>query len=295
MPFRSVFLVFIAACAPDSGGRSALVEPAEPAIDAAVAKPAPSRVLSAPPPLPSGVFTLGSELAPHPDPVATARARVSPIRARSYPYSAIGLVLPTYCTITLIGPHTALTAAHCVWDRRSGALIPITAIYFGASGDLSASAYVVPYPEPRFAISDAYTNPTEPNPADYDFAFLDFAPRDSPGAVVGWFGTRASHDGAIYLAGYPADETPGSLWERGPGTAGAMFGGSLPDVFIHDLEVTPGDSGACVAAWIPVDGDLGSWVCTGVQTARVIPSGPNLARAWDTSMATRCASFGDWP
>ena len=254
------------------------------------------------------VFTLGSKLVPNPAGERGGRTRVPSVRAREYPYSAVGVLVPTYCTITLIGPHTALSAAHCVWDRGigilredgylAGASIPITAIYFGLSGITCgpAASYVMIDPHPHLAIPPAYMDPRTPNAVNMDFVILDFAPRE-PGAVVGWYGTHGDHDGPLYLIGYPTKEGLVQLWERGPGAAGEMFGGSLPDVFTHDLDAAPGDSGACLSAWVPVSrgATLGWRVCTGVQMARVSPSGLGLARAWDAAMHRTAQSLGGWP
>lgn len=316
---RAVFLAFAACSAdPTSAVEAVSSPPSTPSVTvpaAPVVNSADAAASSEPTPqtpqLAAERFTPGSQLVASPSSIASGRAQVSQARARVYPYSAIGLVVPAYCTITLIGPHTAMTAAHCVWDRnagplregyRTGAPIPITAVYFGLAEAAcgSVASYTVVHPIPRLAIPDAYTDPKEPNATNWDFAFVDFAPRDKPGNVVGWYGTHVDHGEPLYLVGYPSDEEGNtSLWERGPGTAGDAFGGSLPDVFVHDLDVTRGDSGACVSTWTPAVEDtesaLGWRVCTGVQAARVAPSGPNLARAWDVTLHQTAASLGDWP
>lgn len=225
-----------------------------------------------------------------------ARSRVGAIDARVYPYSAVGLLAPSYCTTTLVGPHTALTAAHCVWDRGAGTLrggyptgapTHVTAAYFGLSGACDAAVYIAREPILHVSIPDAYTDPRAPNAANFDFAFLDFA-NEAPGSVVGWYGVGAPIVGPIYIAGFPADEDTASLWERGPGEAGASFGGSLPDVFTHDLDISPGDSGACVFTWVQASPELGWRVCVGLQIAR-IDAGPALARAWGADMRVLAA------
>ena len=103
-----------------------------------------------------------------------------------YPWSAVGKVLfesGGHCTATIVGRHTLLTAAHCLFlDGDSNRIDPPTVFYAGLDGGFSAASSPVigHFVAPGFD-NVAHSSGSDIDGHDWAFLFLD---RDL-GAEVG--------------------------------------------------------------------------------------------------------------
>ena len=149
----------------------------------------------------------------------------------------------------MIGPSTALCAAHCFYQNG---WITSTGITFGADT-------VAPTAPFGTFLADSLTLPGAWNNTewDWDFAVLEFSPtRPDLGRQTGWFGTGQNFNGAKTMIGYPNDKPVPSPWIRS-GTFTAAPGSR----YEHNLDVIPGDSGAGVY-------DNGDDRCNGIQSTQ---------------------------
>lgn len=200
--------------------------------------------------------------------------------ATVFPGSAFAHLAPQNCTATMIGPSTALCAAHCFFQNG---WILSNSITFGAN----TVAPTAPFG--RF-LADSLTMPGAWNAAewDWDFAVLEFSPtRPDLGRQTGWFGTGQNFNGAKTMIGYPTDKPVPSPWLK-TGTFTAAPGAR----YEHNLDAVPGDSGAGVYH----NDDLR---CNGIQSTQWFTSNPfriwNEVRRWDATTYNFFAAYGNWP
>jgi V8-like Glu-specific endopeptidase len=186
----------------------------------------------------------------------------------------------------MIGPSTALSAAHCFYRVSLGGWIGTSGITFGADT-------VAPNAPFGSFNSDSLTLPGAWNDYgdwDWDFAVLEFSPtRPDIGRQTGWFGTSENFNGAKTLIGYSGDKPTPSPWIRG-GTFTATVGSR----YEHNLDIIPGDSGAC--SYNNADNR-----CNGIQSSQWTdprfspPRQWNEVRRWDVTTYNFFHTYGNWP
>jgi V8-like Glu-specific endopeptidase len=184
------------------------------------------------------------------------------------------------CTATMIGPSTALCAAHCFYQNG---WIASRSITFGAD----TAAPTAPFGS---FLADSLTLPGAWNATewDWDFAVLEFSPtRPDIGRQTGWFGTLQNFNGAHTMIGYPLDKPVPSSWIKG-GTFTAAPGSR----YEHNIDAVPGDSGAC--AYHNDDSR-----CAGIQSTQWRTTNPprvwNEVRRWDSTTYNFFDAYGNWP
>ncbi|WP_247828945.1 trypsin-like serine peptidase [Arthrobacter antioxidans] len=185
------------------------------------------------------------------------------------------------CTATMIGPSTALCAAHCFF--QNGTWIPTRSVTFGANT-------VAPTAPFGSFVFDSITLPGQwnSNEWDWDFAVLEFSPsRPDIGRQTGWFGTGQNFNGTKTMIGYPSDKPVPSSWIK----SGA-FTAAPGSRYQHNLDIIPGDSGAGTY-------DNGDSRVNGIQSTQWFSTNPprvwNEVRRWDSTTYNFFHAYGNWP
>jgi V8-like Glu-specific endopeptidase len=177
----------------------------------------------------------------------------------------------------MIGRSTALGAAHCFFNNG---WIATAWMAFGANNWGTMTTPFGTY------VFDSITIPGQwnSNEWDFDFAVLEFSPTRYPGDQTGWLGTEWNMSGWQYEIGYPLDKVYPSQWAT-YGTYTASAGGR----YEHNLDLVPGDSGACVYN--------ASYRCTGIQSTQWDAGGRkwNEVRRWDSTTHNFFDAYGNWP
>jgi protease YdgD len=173
------------------------------------------------------------------------------VEAGQYPWSAMGRLnngLGGHCSGVLVGPKLLATAAHCLWNHKTRALIPVSSLTFVAGYDrgqyLKASKVVRMHPSPRWDYgANASTSGGLAGRAD-DWALLELEEPlgDSVGVVP--LGADPEQGKPVVAAGYGKDKAhiPTAhlgchvVEKRGP-------------LLIDDCDAVQGDSGGPVLVW----------------------------------------------
>ncbi|GEO80687.1 trypsin-like serine peptidase [Pararhodospirillum oryzae] len=170
------------------------------------------------------------------------------VDASTWPWVAVGRVNRSdgsFCTGTLVAPDKVVTAAHCLWNRRTQNWMPASGLTFVAG--YQRGAWVE-----HAAVARAHPSPTyRPNPSGkttqpaLDWAVLDLAhPLDGS---LGHFGTRPNP-----LRGLPLVQVGYSSDRRHVQTANIgchLLGQDKSGTLLHDCDTVSGDSGSPLVIW----------------------------------------------
>lgn len=169
------------------------------------------------------------------------------VSAEEYPWSAMGRLnngLGGHCSAVLVGPKLVATAAHCLWNQRTRAVIPVGSLTFVAGYDrgnyLKASKVAQMHPAPgwNFAAPGGLAGRVN------DWALLELA--ETLGDDVGWIALGGDPEPgmAVTAAGYGKDKAHVPTAHLGCHVLERRGG-----LFVNDCDAVQGDSGGPMLVW----------------------------------------------
>jgi len=168
--------------------------------------------------------------------------------AAQYPWSTVGRLnngQGGHCSGMLIGPRLAITAAHCLWNRKTRQPMPARSLHFVAGYDRGGFLAAARVDRTVIAPGWHFGIPYTPALAAHDWALLVL---DQPlGEQVGWVapGEPARPGDRVVTVGYGQDKAHIPAAHLGCAVTGTLAGGILT----HDCDAVHGDSGAPVLVW----------------------------------------------
>ncbi|MBT4889247.1 MAG: trypsin-like serine protease [Rhodospirillales bacterium] len=171
-----------------------------------------------------------------------------------YPWRAVGRVNTEtggHCTGVLVGPSLAVTAAHCLYDKRKMWYVPAPQVHFVAG--FRNGKYAAHTTAKNYIIPNGYDEQAKPSRrmAFHDWAFIQL--NEAIGYQTGWIGVRDAFQGkgldeSFVQAGYSKDsKTVLSAHIGCPilrRDVDQFADGKKRALLVHRCDAVPGDSGS---------------------------------------------------
>lgn len=253
-----------------------------------------------------------------------SRLRRTTTSTLAYPLRTIGVLDPggdpvfranpngQHCTMTLVGPSTAIAAAHCFYDPSMAAWLPTSGWAFGESYTTTSSYAYAPststgcyYP----VVTSGWVAGGSPtDDPTYDFSFIEFYDNHpsytcglQPGNTVGWMSMwdtiteQQVWDRAFRITGYPTTVPSGwspyiwpSQFEDFRNAHNTYVPAGYATRLYYRMDSTGGQSGAAIRG----GGGNDTSIIGVVKGDFAMPSDPDGFMNWGRRIDTTVSAFG---